>query len=338
MFGLAADPGAAQAAGWSTNSGSPGAMPKVTDYALQNVVARNDRNTIYRATERASGRRVALKTVRIGSDGGTDRGLWRERFLREAAAAARLKHDFIVRVRAGGVQGEGDALTGWLAMEWVHGTDMSRYASQARLLPEGVVLGIPPARRRSRWTWRTATGHRPPAGTSSPRTCCSTRPRASSRSPDFGSARVADTAATRSGLIDGHAGLHGAGAARRRSTPGAQVRPLRAGRDLLFELLIGRRPFEADSMGDLLQRIAHQTPPRVRSLRPELPALLDDIVARLLAKTPGPAPRTTAREVSPRVAPGTPATMRGRGARAAPPAATEPTPAPASTRGPGFLT
>ena len=56
---------------------------------------------------------------------------------------------------------------------------------------------------------------------------------------------------------------------------------------LLFELLIGRRPFEADSMGDLLARIAHQTPPRVRMLRPELPPLLDDIVARLLAKTPG---------------------------------------------------
>ena len=40
-------------------------------------------------------------------------------------------------------------------------------------------------------------------------------------------------------------------------------------------------------MGDLLARIAHQVPPRVRMLRPELPPLLDDIVARLLAKSPG---------------------------------------------------
>ena len=102
---------------------------------------------------------------------------------------------------------------------------------------------------------------------------------------DFGSARVADTAATRSGVMLG--------------TPAYMAPEQLAGADataqcdlyalgvLLFELLIGRRPFEADSMGDLLARIAHQTPPRVRMLRPELPPLLDDIVARLLAKSPG---------------------------------------------------
>jgi hypothetical protein len=90
MFGLAGATGSTQATGWSAQGGSSGAMPKVTDYALQHVIARNDRATIYRATERASGRLVALKTVRIGSTSGVDRGLWRERFLREAAAAARL--------------------------------------------------------------------------------------------------------------------------------------------------------------------------------------------------------------------------------------------------------
>ncbi len=257
-------------------------LPQASDYALQHVIARNDRATIYQATENATGRTVALKTVRIGAGGGSDRGLWRERFLREAAAAARLKHDNIVRVHAGGVQGEGDALTGWLAMEWVHGTDMSRYATPARLLPEAVVLGI--ALRVAMaldFAHRAGIVHRdvkpsnvlfdPTTGTV--------------KVTDFGSARVADTAATRSGLIMGTPAymapeqLAGADASPQCDLYGLGV--------MLFELLIGHRPFEADSMGELLQHIAHQTPPRVRTLRPELPALLDDIVARLLAKTPG---------------------------------------------------
>jgi eukaryotic-like serine/threonine-protein kinase len=288
MFGLAAGAASVPATTWPGAAGADGAngdaapMPKVTDYALQHVIARNDRATIYRATERATGRLIALKTVRIGSTSGTDRGLWRERFLREAAAAARLRHEYIVTVHAGGVQGEGEATTGWLAMEWVHGTDMSRYACTSRLLPEAVVVGI--CQRVAlalELAHRSGIVHRdikpsnvlfdPTTGTV--------------KVTDFGSARVADTAATRSGLMLG--------------TPAYMAPEQLAGADataqcdlyalgvLLFELLIGRRPFESDSMGDLLARIAHQAAPSVRALRPELPPLLDDIVARLLAKSPG---------------------------------------------------
>ena len=281
MFGLQRD-AAAPPAAWPGNASHAGPMPKVTDYDLRHVIARNDRATIYQASERATGRLIALKTVRVGSPGGTDRGLWRERFLREAEAVARLKHEYIVTVHAGGVQGEGEATTGWLAMEWVHGTDMSRYALANRLLPEGVVVGI--CQRVALaldMAHRNGIVHRdikpsnilfdPTTGTV--------------KVTDFGSARVADTAATRSGVMLGTPAymapeqLAGADA-----TPQCDLYALGV---LLFELLIGRRPFEADSMGDLLARIAHQTPPRVRMLRPELPPLLDDIVARLLAKTPG---------------------------------------------------
>ena len=54
--------------------------------------------------------------------------------------AERLQHPAIVRCHAHGVQGKGDAAVGWIAMEWVPGTDLSRYASPARLLPEPLVL------------------------------------------------------------------------------------------------------------------------------------------------------------------------------------------------------
>jgi serine/threonine-protein kinase len=256
-------------------------LPQVTDYALQHVIARNDRTTIYRAVETATGRPVALKTVRLGPASASDRALWRERFLREAAAAAMLRHEHVVRVHAGGVQGEGDALTGWLAMEWVHGTDMSRYATAARLLPEGVVLGI--AQRVALaldFAHRAGIIHRDvkPANVLFDPTTGTVK------MTDFGSARVADAAATRSGLIVGTpAYMAPELIAGEQATPQCDLYALGV---MLFELLVGRRPFEASSMGELLARIAHENPPRLRSLRPELPVLLDDIVARLLAKRP----------------------------------------------------
>jgi serine/threonine-protein kinase len=255
--------------------------PSLADYQVDHVVARNDRATVYRAIERAGGRVVALKTVRIGAGVEVDRDLWRERFLREAEASRRLEHEHIVRVHAGGVQGDGEGLTGWLAMEWVQGTDLSRYAQPARLLPEGLVLAIGQRVALALdHAHRCGVVHRDikPANVLFDPTSGSVKV------TDFGSARVADTMATRSGVIMGTPAymapeqLAGADA-----TPQCDLYALGV---LLFELLAGHRPFEADSMGELLSRIAHQPPPRLQSLRPDLPPLLDDILARLLAKKP----------------------------------------------------
>jgi serine/threonine-protein kinase len=55
---------------------------------------------------------------------------------------------------------------------------------------------------------------------------------------------------------------------------------------LLFELFCGRLPHEGRSMGELLRQVALETPLALRSLRPDLPAPLSDLLARLLAKAP----------------------------------------------------
>jgi len=267
---------------WPTLGARPDRpLPKLGDYALQHVIARSERSTIYRATERASGRLVALKTVRLGQPGTDDRGLFRERFLRESAAAARLKHENIVRVHAGGVSGTGEKLTGWLAMEWVQGTDLAQYAAPARLLPEKVVVSI-----ASRVALALAFAHR--AGIVhrdiKPANILYDPSSGAVKVTDFGSARIADTRATRSGVTIGTpAYMAPEQLAGGQATPQCDLYALGV---LMFELLVGRRPFESDSMGDLLARIARQDAPRLRALRPDLPELLEDIVGRLLAKDP----------------------------------------------------
>ena len=55
---------------------------------------------------------------------------------------------------------------------------------------------------------------------------------------------------------------------------------------LLHEMLTGRRPFTADSSAGLIAAILEHDPPPVRAPEARLPASLDDVVQRCLAKNP----------------------------------------------------
>ncbi|MDB5385768.1 MAG: serine/threonine protein kinase, partial [Planctomycetaceae bacterium] len=54
----------------------------------------------------------------------------------------------------------------------------------------------------------------------------------------------------------------------------------------LFHTLIGRPPFEADSVIGLISKHVNELAPRVRSLSPELSEAIDEIVAKCLQKSP----------------------------------------------------
>jgi serine/threonine-protein kinase len=61
---------------------------------------------------------------------------------------------------------------------------------------------------------------------------------------------------------------------------------------VLFELLAGRPPHEAGSLGALLREVGHTAAPDLRSLRPELPPALTGLVAKLLSKSPDHRPQS----------------------------------------------
>src|SRR5262249_61413874 len=54
----------------------------------------------------------------------------------------------------------------------------------------------------------------------------------------------------------------------------------------LYELLTGRRPFEALDVVSLAVRATTGPTPPVSSLRPDVPRLVDEVVARAMAKSP----------------------------------------------------
>jgi serine/threonine protein kinase len=56
---------------------------------------------------------------------------------------------------------------------------------------------------------------------------------------------------------------------------------------VLYELLTGRVPFEADTIEGTLQKQAYELPPAPRSINPNLPGDVEPMLAKALAKEPG---------------------------------------------------
>jgi hypothetical protein len=55
---------------------------------------------------------------------------------------------------------------------------------------------------------------------------------------------------------------------------------------VMYELLTGHRPFRAGALAKLLHQIVYATPPPMLSLRPDLPAELENVVAMAMHKEP----------------------------------------------------
>lgn len=249
-------------------------------FPLVRTVAHGAMGELHLATDPDGGGPVALKTVHIRGGAVT-----RERFLREAAAAARLHHTDIVRVFAAGIEDDSPTPLGWIAMEWVAGHDLARYTVPHRLLPEPLVLSI--AARIA-----DALGHAHAAGVIhrdiKPANLLVNIASGDVKVSDFGCAQLSETERSQSGLMVGSPAYMAP-----EQLAGAQLdgrADLYALGVVLFELLTGQRPFADTSLGPLLTAIAQQPAPRLASLRPDLPAELSELVARALAKAPAGRP------------------------------------------------
>lgn len=231
---------------------------------------------LHEARVAGTGEHVALKVVPL-----RDNELNRERFLQEAAAAGRLQHPGIVRTLGAGIVGQGADRCGWLAMEWVNGTDLSHHTRSGQLLPPDQVLRIGAAAAEAlAYAHGRGVVHRD----LKPSNLLYDAGAGLLKIGDFGCARLLDSQRSRSGLllgtpaymapeqlsgvpVDGRCDLYALGLT-------------------LFELLTGHRPFERPSMGETLAAIAAEPAPALSRWRPGLPPVLDDILARLLAKSP----------------------------------------------------
>lgn len=247
-------------------------------YRIERELGRGAMGAVYLGRDPKIGRQVAIKTMALSREFAGDALVEaRERFFREAETAGRLQHPDIVTIFDAGE----DQDLAYIAMEYLKGDDLQAYTQAPRLLPVATVLNVV-ARVADALGYAHSQGvvHRD----IKPANVMVDLPSDVVKVTDFGIARVADSARTRTGMVLG--------------TPSFMSPEQMAGRRvdgrsdlyslgvMLYQLLTGRLPHRSDSMATLMHQIANETAPDVRSLRPDLPEGLARVVSLMLEKRP----------------------------------------------------
>ena len=247
-------------------------------YRIEREIGRGSMGTVYLGHDPQGGRPVAIKTMALGREfEGSELADARARFFREAEMAGRLQHRDIVTI----FDASEDQGLAFIAMEYVQGHDLLHHTLPGRLLPVPVVL-----RTLARVAHALAHAHAQGVvhRDVKPANVMIDPASGSVKVTDFGIARITDACRTRTGLVLG--------------TPSFMSPEQMAGRDvdgrsdlyslgvMLFQLLTGALPHRSESMAQLMYEIANDHAPDVRTLRPELPEALANVVALALEKRP----------------------------------------------------
>lgn len=247
-------------------------------YRIEKQLGRGAMAVVYRAIDERDGRIVALKLLSLGDDWPADRlDEARLRLMREAETAGRMQHPDIVEVYGAGEHG-GQM---YLAMEFVEGMSLDTHTSNGRLLPPRMACKMC-ARVADALHFAHQRGvvHRDVK----PANIIFDQRNRRVRIMDFGVARLADSHATRAGVMLGSPSYM--------APEQFDGGPVTGRSDLfslgvtLFQLLTGTLPFRSDSIPGLMRRIALDPHPPLSTIRPDLPAGLGQVIDRALAKDP----------------------------------------------------
>ncbi len=246
-------------------------------YQLLERVGQGAMAQVYRAYDPTSGTKVAVKILypHLTSDEG-----FVARFRREAQAAAALDHPNIIRILDHGT----DAELSYLVMELVDGPSLKTVLQKRKkpLTPEEAVRLVATLADALEHAHRQGVVHRDIKPSN---VLLRDGQLDSPMLTDFGVARMVEaTVDTATGTTLGTptymAPEQGEG------QPGDARSDIYALGVILYELLTGKPPFEAESPYALILRHIHTPPPPPRGLRPGLPRALETVTLRALAKEP----------------------------------------------------
>ncbi len=264
-----------------TAAGCAPAAPEIQRlgrYQLEREIGRGAMGIVYLGRDTAINRLVAIKAIPLASEF-SDAELVeaRSRFFREAETAGRLNHPNIVTIYD---VGEERGLA-YIAMEYLKGRHLSDYAKSDRLLePRKVLDVIGRTADALGFAHKQQVVHRD----IKPANLMYDPSTDTLKITDFGIARLSGAGSTRTGIVLGTPSFM--------SPEQLEGRTVTGHSDLfslgvsLFQLLTGQLPFTADSMTGLMQQIAEAPHPPLRAFRPDLPACVESVIDRALAKNP----------------------------------------------------
>jgi len=248
-------------------------------YRVLEAIGEGGMGRVYLAEDPALGRKVAIKVLPPAFAADAER---RGRLLHEARAASALNHPNIVTVYD--VGDEGGNL--FVAMERVEGVSLRDWAAAKGRPPAEVLALVRQAARALGVAHAAGLVHRDLKPEN-----LMVRGDGLLKILDFGLARSvaperdgATMAQTMPGTILGTAPyMSPEQVLGQPAGPASDVFSLGT---LLYELLTGRHPFAAATPVDTMHRILHETPPAPSTLAAAVPAALDFVLAKAMAKEP----------------------------------------------------
>lgn len=244
-------------------------------YLLEERIASGGMAAVWRAHDETLARTVAIKILHehLAADAAL-----RERFRREAVAAAKLGHPGIVSIYD---TGEEDGRT-YLVMEFVEGRTLREVMSEhGRLdLEQAAAIG-----RYVAMALAYAHEHELVHRDVKPANILISADGVA-KVADFGIAKAAQAGRdlTQTGIVLGTAAYVAPEQVRGEPVDGAADQYALG--CLLYEAITGRRPFESESTMTMATRRLAEDPLPLRSLRPDVPRGLDAVIMRALAREP----------------------------------------------------
>jgi len=249
---------------------------QVGKYEVQKLLGKGATGTVYLARDTFSGREVALKTIEPEVFRDPEFGaVYRQQFLNEASLAGKLRHPHIVAIFDAVMQEN----SGYIAMEYVPGHDLSRHTRPGQLLPVADVLQMGfKCCGALEYAFSEGIVHRDikPAN-------LMLAQGSDVKIADFGAAYLRKSQAVQTAEM---------GSPYYMSPEQLQGRELTFYSDMyslgvvLYELLTGQRPFTADNIEALSRKILQQPPIAPSTLRGDLPKKIDAVLLHALAKKP----------------------------------------------------
>ncbi len=254
-----------------------GELTNLGRYQVTGILGKGAMGTVYKGIDPAINRPVALKTIRLDFVNDPEElAELRERLHREAQAAGKMSHPNIVTIYDVGSEGK----LQYIAMECLEGQPLEdlikkkvrfNYRIIAQIISQicsaleyahdlGIVhRDIKPANIMVLSDYRIKV-------------------------MDFGIARVDSNSMTKTGIAMGTPNyispeqLKGLAIDRRADLFSLGV--------VMYEMLLGRRPFKGENITSLMYSILNHEPDEPSTVRPQVPLLFDHIIGRALKKAP----------------------------------------------------
>jgi len=246
-------------------------------YELVAELGKGAMGTVYRARDPMLNRTVAIKTVNMDLDR-DEVADYEARFYQEARAAGGLNHPNIVTIYDIGKSGS----VAYMAMELLDGNELRTIMAQGKAL--GVSQAIEIAAQAAEglgYAHEHDVVHRDikPANLMIVRDGLV-------KITDFGIARMRSAEVrTQTGVVLGSPRyMSPEQVVGKRAEPRSDIFSLGV---ILYEMVTGKPPFTGDDVSAIMFQILNFVPPPPSTVNPDAPEMLDFIVAKAIAKSPG---------------------------------------------------